>query len=71
MDPLYNCALLICCPPESDESQKAIAVLLMKIGGLDEETARKAAPAVQKTFDLAPPGALQTLKDAIAALARQ
>ncbi len=71
MDPLYNCALLVCCPPESEESTKAVAVLLMKIGGLDEETARKAAPAVQKTFDLMPPGTTQALKDAIAALAKQ
>ena len=82
MDPLYNCACLICCPPEAeamsektsavpDKALKATAVLLMKYGGLSEEAAREAAPAVHKTFDLAPKGTLQPFMSAIAQLARQ
>lgn len=75
MDALYNCACLICCSPEegivSDKAHSATAVLLMKYGGLDEETARKAAPAIHKTFDLAPKGSLQPFMAVVAALARQ
>lgn len=69
-DPVINCALLICCPPLSQESEKAVASLLVSYGGLDEATAKRAAPAVQKCFDLAEKGTLQPLKDSIARLAR-
>ncbi len=64
----YNCAALICCPPESEGAIAATAAILMKIGGLDEKTARAAAPAVQKAFDLMPKGSLQHMKDAVVAM---
>jgi hypothetical protein len=54
-----------------EKALKATAALLMKYGGLDEETARKAAPAVHATFDLAPKGTLQPFTNAVATLARQ
>ncbi len=75
MDPLYNCAMLICCPPEaltvSDKSLKATADLLVKYGGLSEALAKEAAPAIHKTFDLAPKGSLQPFIQMIVALSKQ
>jgi hypothetical protein len=54
----------------SDKALKATAALLMKYGGLSEEAALEAAPAIHKTFDLAPKGTLQPFTQAISGLAR-
>ena len=54
-----------------DKALKATAMLLVKYGGLTEDEAMKAAPAVHKTFDLAPKGTLYPFVAAIAELAKQ
>lgn len=68
-DPIYNCAALICCPPFSARAEKATAEILTQ-AGCDPDVATKAAPYVQKCFDLAKKGTLQPLKDWIADEAR-
>lgn len=68
-DPVYNCALLICCPPASARAEAATAQILID-AGCEKKAAEEAAPYIHKCFDLAPQGSLQAFKDAIAAYAR-
>ena len=65
-DPTLHVSLVV-----GDKALSATVALLMKIGGLDESTAREAAPAIHRTFDLAPKGTLQPFVAAIAQLAKQ
>lgn len=69
MDPIWNCVLAVCCPPFSQGQREALAKFL--IGkGIDANVAEQCASVVIESFDLAPSGTLQPLKDAIATLAR-
>lgn len=65
----FNCAALICCPPESKAANAATAKIL-KDAGCDPDAADKSAPYVQKCFDLAKKGTLQPFKDWVAKEAR-
>jgi len=68
-DPIFNCAALICCPPESRAAIEATAKMLVA-AGCDQKAAEEAAPYVQKCFDLAKKGTLQPFKDWVAEEAR-
>lgn len=68
-NPLYNCAALICCPPESRAAIEATAKILIE-HGCPEKVAYEAAPYVQEAFDVAKKGTLQPLKDWIVEEAR-
>jgi hypothetical protein len=68
-DPIYNCAALICCPPESARAEAATAQILID-AGCEKKAAEEAAPYIQKCFDLAKKGTLQPLKDWVADEAR-
>lgn len=68
-DPVLNCILGVCCPPQSDRQHRALVKFLIE-KGVDEDAAYKAASAIQAEFDLAPHGTLRPLKDAIARVAR-
>ena len=69
MDPILNCVLAVCCPPNSPEQMEALAKFLTKTG-VDALAAESAAKAILAHFDLAPHGSLQVFKDSIAELAR-
>ena len=65
MDPILNCLLAVCCPPE--KAQAVMAEYLTKEG---ITTPDQYAQWLFAHFDLAPKGTLQPLKDAIAKHAR-
>lgn len=66
MDPIINCIIGACCPPEQRE--KALARFLSAY--TNEQTAAVCAEALCKHFDLAPAGFLAPLVKEIARLAR-
>lgn len=69
MDPIWNCALGVCCPAFSERQYKAIATLLAR-EGMNAADAFKAAPFIAKVFDLAPKDSLKAFKEAIVMLAK-
>lgn len=69
MDPIWNCALAVCCPPFSEQRYRAIATLLSR-DGMNVDEALVAAPYIARVFDLAPKGMLSEYQTAIAQLAR-
>jgi hypothetical protein len=73
-----NCIYAICCPPRSPQQKEALAIQMEKALSFGSSSAierRKISGAVAEwileNFDLAPVGALQPFKDAIARLARE
>ena len=78
MNGLGNCIYEICCPPRSEGAVKALAEEMEKAGmGQGIATAervvhlRAIARWMLDTFDLAPKGTLQPLKDAVRDYARE
>ncbi len=69
MDPIWNCATAVCCPPESPLRYSAIAVLLVR-AGCDRTAAIACAPYVAKVFDLAPKGSLELYQRLIGEMAK-
>lgn len=69
-DPVMNCVLAVCCPPQSENQQHALAGLLERDGVVGPESSANVAKWLLSKFDLAPQGTLQPFKDAIAQLAR-
>ena len=69
MDPILNCILAVCCPPQSEDQLKALTTFLIA-GGVDPDAAESCARVVLDNFDLAPQGSLEAFKKAIAELAR-
>ena len=81
-DPILNCILAVCCPPE--RAAAALAKLMQdELGPADstgifrepdwpitKDTAERVAAWIMKRFDLAEKGTLQPLKQSIARLAR-
>lgn len=68
MDPILNCILAVCCPPEA--ARDALAKFLITNGDVNADDAIKAAECIAKYFDLAEKGTLQAFKDSVARLAR-
>ena len=66
-----NCILAVCCPPGSEAQRTALTKALMTAAKLDETAARKTAEWLVATFDFAPAGSLQVLKNEVARLARE
>jgi hypothetical protein len=65
------CALGICCPAASTPQRQALATMIKDALGLEEDYCEQVAAWMLETFDLAPLGTLQALKDAIATMARR
>lgn len=70
MDPILNCLLGVCCPPDSAQQLETATKFFMEYAGLAHGHAADAAACMLKHFDLAEKGTLQPLKDSIARLAR-
>ena len=68
MDPILNCLLAVCCPPEARAG--ALAELLYKGEACDEETAKRVAELLCKYLDFAPAGLLTPLMQRAGELAR-
>ncbi len=67
-DPILNCLLAVCCPPEA--RVELLTKLLMTECGVAPDAANNAAAWLLSKFEFAPAGSLTQLKDTIAACAR-
>lgn len=67
MDPIINCVIGACCPPET--RAKALAKYLVS-EGVDADQAERVSAVIVKAFDLAPAGTLTPLIAEVARLAR-
>lgn len=68
MDPIINCIIGACCPPEVRE--KALAQYLAQTSNISDAEAARTAKVILEAFDLAPKGTLLPLIQEVARLAR-